>query len=249
MKRYKGANKTKGFTLVELAIVLTIVALIVGGIVSGERLLESYRLASVISSIEKYKAAFNDFQTQYMAYPGDLDDAGSVFPSSGSVPAAGSGNNNGRIEENTNEEEFKAWQHLGRANIIQGNYSGTGSTTNYRLGTNIPEGPHESSMFRMVYNNLHSLGTHYLIYSRAKKTCPPDDGDPTEICTRSAIISGNDALSIDVKIDDGIYNTGKIRARDDDIFDDINFRVRCVSGGAYRATVRGRICTLYYVLE
>jgi prepilin-type N-terminal cleavage/methylation domain-containing protein len=244
MKINKSPRKNKGFTLVELAIVLTIIALIVGGIVSGEKLLESYRLASVVSSIGKYKNAFDDFQAQYMAYPGDMDDAGTVFPSQGSVPAAGSGNNNGRIEENSGEEEFKAWQHLGRANLVQGNFSGTGSTTNYRLGTNIPEGPHESGMFRLVYNSLHSLNTHYLIYSRAKISCSDSD-----ICTRSAIINGNDALSIDIKIDDGVYNTGKIRARSDDIYDDLNAAVRCVSGGAYRANVRGRICTLYYAVE
>lgn len=61
-----------GFTLVELAIVLVIIGLIVGGVLVGQDLIKTAEIRSVVSDLEKYNAAANTFRNKYNGLPGDL---------------------------------------------------------------------------------------------------------------------------------------------------------------------------------
>lgn len=73
-------NNMKAFTLVELAIVLTIIGLLVGGIIKGQELVTLARISATISQIQDYKAATLTFQDTYGAFPGDLRNASSRIP-------------------------------------------------------------------------------------------------------------------------------------------------------------------------
>ncbi len=61
----------RGFTLIEIAIVLVIVGLLLGGVVKGQELISSARVRNMISQQEGVKAAFFGFQDRYRALPGD----------------------------------------------------------------------------------------------------------------------------------------------------------------------------------
>ena len=61
----------KGFTLVELSIVLVIIGLLVGGILVGQSLIESAKLSSFVASIGKHDAAIGAFEAKYRGLPGD----------------------------------------------------------------------------------------------------------------------------------------------------------------------------------
>lgn len=61
----------KGFTLVELSIVLVIIGLLVGGILIGQSLVESAKVSSFIASIGRHDAAISGFQAKYKGLPAD----------------------------------------------------------------------------------------------------------------------------------------------------------------------------------
>ncbi len=70
-------NTQKGFTLIEIAIVLVIIGLLLGGVVKGQEMISSSRARSVISQQDGIKAAFFGFQDRYRALPGDYGAADS----------------------------------------------------------------------------------------------------------------------------------------------------------------------------
>jgi prepilin-type N-terminal cleavage/methylation domain-containing protein len=78
----------KGFTLVEIAIVLIVVTLLLGGVmVGGSAVMENARTASLIGQIKDLAAASRDFKSRYGYYPGDLPNAGTLITTDGGVSA------------------------------------------------------------------------------------------------------------------------------------------------------------------
>ncbi len=63
--------KSKGFTLIEIAIVLVIIGLLLGGVLKGQELITGARVRNLISQQDGIKAAFFGFQDRYRALPGD----------------------------------------------------------------------------------------------------------------------------------------------------------------------------------
>jgi prepilin-type N-terminal cleavage/methylation domain-containing protein len=84
-----------GFTLVELAIVLTIVGLLIAGVLEGQQLIQNQRVTSTIAQIKAYEAAITTFQDKYGQMPGDMANAGSRITNCNAncnPVAAGAGN-------------------------------------------------------------------------------------------------------------------------------------------------------------
>ncbi len=94
----------KGFTLVELSIVLIIIGLILGMVLKGRQLIESAKVQNLLGQYYKIHAAVNIFYTRYGFYPGD----GCTVPNPVNVSAC-NGTKNGVID-NTNE--YLAFWHL-----------------------------------------------------------------------------------------------------------------------------------------
>ena len=66
----------KGFTLVEIAIVLVIIGLLLGGILKGQEMITQAKIKNIISDFSGISAAFHGYQDRYRALPGD--DAGAA---------------------------------------------------------------------------------------------------------------------------------------------------------------------------
>lgn len=115
----------KGFTLVELAIVLVVIGLLIGGILVGQSLISSARVKNVIREYAQYESAIRLFYAQFKGLPGDSSKAGASL-------GMGAGDDDGGVEHNN--ESFWAWRHLSVASYIPKNastsdgiYSGTHS--------------------------------------------------------------------------------------------------------------------------
>lgn len=119
-------NRQKGFTLVELSIVIVLIGLIVSGVIGGQKLVVAAKLKSQISEFRKVQVAHNSFKLEYGTVPGDLSNASSYW---GGTP---NGNGDGRVTSAadvaySNNESKRYWRHLTQAKLFPGNYMGSGT--------------------------------------------------------------------------------------------------------------------------
>ena len=124
MRKYQ-----RGFTLVEIAIVLVIIGLLLGGVLKGQEMIENAKYKSLRNEINAYSAAFYAFQDRYRALPGDFDQASKRIDSN-APDGNGIGTIQGNICNNNNDESCKLWQQLRYAGLISGNPADSGSNAN-----------------------------------------------------------------------------------------------------------------------
>ena len=67
-----------GFTLVEIAIVLVIIGLLLGGILKGQELINSARVRNLADTHSGIQAAYFGFRDRYRQVPGDMLPAAAV---------------------------------------------------------------------------------------------------------------------------------------------------------------------------
>src|SRR5713101_5414518 len=68
----KSKNSTEaGFTLVEIAIVLVIIGLLLGGILKGQEMITQARIKNIINDFNGVTVAVTSYQDRYRAIPGD----------------------------------------------------------------------------------------------------------------------------------------------------------------------------------
>ena len=106
-----------GFTLVEVAIVLVIVGLLLGGILKGQELVSNARVRNVADQQNAVKAAYYAFQDRYRALPGDYNQASLNIPN---VAAGANGNGDAQIggAGPLATEVVLAWYHLTQSGFI-----------------------------------------------------------------------------------------------------------------------------------
>ena len=140
---------TQAFTLIELSIVIVIIGLLIGGILGGQSLIRSSELQSVLSDLSKIKSAVTQFKDQYGALPGDLADDTDYWGSAGGTGLSDDTNCTNNIPSTQNTcngpnagnmgidyvdgssnhwpSGFMAWQHMSKAGLIVGKYTGVGN--------------------------------------------------------------------------------------------------------------------------
>ena len=118
MRQLKRANSQKGFTLVELAIVLVIIGIILGAVLKGQEMIKQAKIKRVKSDIDSIVAAVYSYQDKYGVLPGD--DPNNRETDLGATDCTG-GNGDG-VFSNTDESTC-AWQELIGAGFIAGDPS------------------------------------------------------------------------------------------------------------------------------
>ena len=183
-----------GFTLIEIAIVLVIIGLLLGGVLKGQELITSARVRNMISTQDGIKAAYFGFLDRFRALPGDY-----TLATTNIVGATANGNGNGRIETGAAgapapagaEEHILVFEHLSRAGFINGTYTYAAAAA----ATTSPTNPYGVYM-DVIYDGIYGAGTA---------------GTPS--ATRHNIKTGAQIpvdiiAEVDRKIDDGAPNTG-----------------------------------------
>jgi len=109
----------RGFTLVELAIVLVIIGIILGAILKGQEMIFNAKVKRLQNQFKEIMAAIYSYYDRYGYYPGDDPAAGTRWT------GYNSGDGNGFIDgyicdDITTDESCWLWQHLRLANLISG---------------------------------------------------------------------------------------------------------------------------------
>ena len=181
-------RKQSGFTLIEIAIVLVIIGLLLGGVLKGQELITSARVRNLISQQDGVKAAYFGFLDRFRALPGDYGLATTIIAN-----ATANGNANGQIEFAAaacaapcqSAEYIVVWEHLSRAGFVNGSYTYAAAP---ETPASVPTNPYVRYI-QVVYDN-----------SYGDPAAPP--------AVRHNIKTGNQIPSdilaeIDRKVDDG----------------------------------------------
>lgn len=166
-----------GFTLVEIAIVMVIIGLLIGGVLKGQAMIQNAKVKRVVKQADELRAAVMSFYDKYGVYPGD--EASAAIPPGDTV----NGNASGQMNAG---ERFDVFNDLMLAKLIGGMYDGSNTPT-HAFGDNV---------YGVYWANPPGTpgADHYIRFENL----------PWDVC-----------LEIDMKYDDGIWNTGSIVGNED----------------------------------
>ena len=226
----------RGFSLVELSIVLVILGLLVGGVLSGQALIRAAELRSVVNDYSRFYAATNTFRDKYFAAPGDMTNASSFWglatfctPAGTSATGTCDGNGNGALDYGTGpnapSEFFTFWQQLALAGLIEGSYTGIagpGGVYQSVPGTNSPKARISGAGWGLHYlpNAAGDSATYAVDYGNDLIFGLPTSTNPPY----GLALKPEEAWNIDTKLDDGRPGYGRVIAR--------NWNNSCATGGA-----------------
>ena len=188
-------KNVQGFTLVEIAIVLVIIGLLLGGVLKGQELIGSAKVKNLANDFRTTPLFIYGYQDKYRRLPGDDPAAEQHLGSAAlAASAAAATTGNGKIDGNWNsttltDESVLFWQHVRLAGLATGS-SDFSSLATAGLPTNAEGG---RVGIQMSPPMLGLSGTYY-------------------IC--SAGINGKMAQQLDINIDDGSPRTGSLRAQE-----------------------------------
>jgi prepilin-type N-terminal cleavage/methylation domain-containing protein len=196
-------NKQSGFTLIEIAIVLVIIGLLLGGVLKGQELINSAKVKNLATDFKNIPVYIYGYQDKFKALPGDdkcayasgtctsqhMTAPTTVLANSG---GSGNGNGNGIIDGSWSDtattatsEAYSFWQHIRVAGLAPGSTDPTGDfrPTNAVGGsigvTNVTQSP------------INTLKGSYIVCSNA--------------------IAGKFARQLDITLDDGNPISGSMQ--------------------------------------
>lgn len=195
-KMSKIARKQKGFTLIEIAIVLVIIGLLLGGVLQGQQLIENSRVRAASNDFTGIPAAAYAYVDRYRRFPGDDGDLTALTGRGGAwANVTVAGNTDGVLAGPAVAATFTApiteaigfWQHSRAAGFISGNPAAATVATGL-----LPQNP---------------FGGLTAVSSAAIQGIPVN---VNKVCMNN--LSGTAAQALDTRLDDGSPVTGNFRA-------------------------------------
>lgn len=183
-------KRQSGFTLVEIAIVLVIIGLLLGGVLKGQELINSAKVKNLANDFRNIATFVYAYQDKFRALPGD-DAAAAAHvngtPASTPEKALGNGRIDGAWDSTTKtDESYLFWQHVRLAGLA------TGTTETSNAADYIPRNADGGKIGVTGNTVLSGWAGNFFICSSG--------------------IQGRFARQLDTMIDDGNTTTGAVRA-------------------------------------
>lgn len=220
-----------GFTLVELAIVIVIIGLLVGGVLAGKELIKQASIRTQINQFQEVNRAVNTFLAKYGQLPGDLEratqywgelDDGNVSTTIGTTKTC-NGNGDGIIGDNVvgsvlcgltpvlriYERAF-LFQQISNAELLSEKFGWQEGDLNSLNGKMLSSKSIQNGKISIASSNSASIyitspvkGGHAMILGGS------DTGE--DLLPLGLVVEPDFAYSIDSKLDDGNPNTGNVQ--------------------------------------
>lgn len=240
----------KGFSLVELAISVTIIGVLIAGVVKGQEVIQNARITATIAQALQYDKALSSFNDVYVGLPGDFAAATTDIPGCVTNATCADGNGDGVISKDglnaedwlgwgtTNvardsKESIQFWKHLAVAGLIEGVDVFDDGTAPFVWGESHPSSPLGGGVeFFYDQNTAFGPSVHVFRFSRnginGGGTLP--------------IMSPLYAQALDRKADDGQAWSGRF------VVDYGSSDTACHDVDVYKISNTDKVCTLYYVV-
>jgi prepilin-type N-terminal cleavage/methylation domain-containing protein len=226
IKKNHNQNKNvsaKGFTLVEIAIVLMIIGLLIGGILRGQELITSARVRNIIDQKSAIQTAYIGFIDRYRARPGDLTTAQATMIGNG----VGGGTWGDGIVFIESDSAY-ALGHLAATGFIS---CGACRAITVPGGANINNSP--VNVFGGVVRIGDALGASR--GANARWYSPTGDAPRRVVITTGASIPSQILAEVDRKGDDASPSTGSFRFAN---FDGTDIIDACATPGVITPAIR-----------
>jgi len=194
--------RQSGFSLVQIALVMVVVGLLVGGFLKGQELMTGSRVRGIIENAANAEVAFLGFMDRYHRIAGDWNaaDASNAL----GVPINGGGNDNYQLDNppggpDVYTETNAMWEQLSKAGLIGGEYAGTPATEPTLVNNLAPLNPYGQVVVMGRTSDFLGSG-----------------GRPRLNLAFGRGLTGSVVREIDLKLDDGLPASGLVRATDAD---------------------------------
>lgn len=230
-------NNEGGFTLVELAIVMIIIGLLIGGILKGQELVANAQTTATIAQIKGLDGALATFRDKYSQLPGDMRAPNTRLRDCTFAPCNQEGNRNGRIDSpalgnapTAVQEGAVAFVHMAAADLISGIDLNSAIV---EFGVMLPAAKVGGGFWMGHTSNGTAVGGvagmragHYLVMSGLSNAA---------VGGANGGVTASQAAQIDRKIDDGDPSNGSVQSTG----------AGCIDNNEYNEDDDSSVCGMY----